>query len=312
VIVSKRDEHGPYCFNGPRQGRRAFLATMGMLLGLSGCTDSSAPVTVMTAGSLSHPFEEGLVPQCPDISIQLESHGSVAAARLVTEASRDPDIVSLADPALFDGPLHPDGYVTFATNALVLVYNPDTPAGRWLAAADSTNWYVSLLEEDVELGRTDPDLDPLGYRTLFALTLAERYHDVPELSTRLLHRDQIYPETALISQFEVGAIDAAFAYRSMAVSRGYAYVDLPPQINLSDPGHEDEWYATASYRLPDDTRVQGTPIRYASAIRHVRPEARSVFRQQCRGAFLQRFGFSVPDHYPRVHGTLPDGVSTFE
>lgn len=260
----------------------------------------------MAAGSLQHAFENGLVSQFMGVPVQLEAHGSVTVARLVAEGKRDPDIVSLADAALFREPLQPDGYVAFATNALVLAYRPETPAGRRLGAAGTEAWYRLLLQDDVQLGRTDPDLDPLGYRTLFALELAERYYEEPALRKQVLSPDQVYPETALISQFEVGAIDAAFAYRSMATARNYAYVELPPQMNLSDPAYTQDWYNTVSYALPNGNTVRGRPISYVSAIQHVRPEVLTVFRRQCRGAFLTEFGFTLPDHYPRTYGEVPN------
>lgn len=291
--------------------RRHFIAATTALLAGSACTNESSPsVSLMAAGSLNHAFENGLATQQSDASLEIEAHGSVTVARLIAEGKRDPDIVSLADAALFDGPLHPAWHVEFATNALVLAYNPDTAAGRKLAEAGPDDWYEPLLQSEVRLGRTDPDLDPLGYRTLFALDLASRYHEVPDLSDRLRAPRQIYPETSLISQFEVGAIDAAFAYRSMAAARGYAFVELPPQINLSRPAYARSWYRQATYRLPDGKVVRGAPISYASTIRHLRPEVRAVFRRQCRGTYLTAFGFSVPEDYPRVYGDAPAPVSS--
>lgn len=291
--------------------RRHFIAATAALLAGGACTsDSPSSVSLMAAGSLNHALENGLAKQQSEAPLEIEAHGSVTVARLVAEGRRNPDIVSLADAALFDGPLHPAWHVEFATNALVLAYNPDTAAGRRLAEAGPADWYEPLLRSEVRLGRTDPDLDPLGYRTLFALDLAGRYYELPDLSARLLDPRQIYPETALISQFEVGAIDAAFAYRSMATARGYAFVELPPQINLSSPAHARNWYERATYRLPDGKVVRGGPISYASTIRHLRPEVRAVFRRQCRGPYLTAFGFSVPDDYPRVYGDAPAPVSS--
>lgn len=266
----------------------------------------------MVAGSLNHVYEHGLVHDFPEGALEVEAHGSVTVARLVAEGKRDPDLVSLADPVLFNGLLQPDGYVSFATNALVLAYRPETATGQRLASAGPDNWYVPLLDDDVRLGRTDPDLDPLGYRTLFALELAEEYHGVSGLSDRVLARDQIYPETSLISQFEVGAIDAAFAYRSMATARDYAFVELPPEINLSDPAYADDRYARVAHRLPNGNTVRGGPIRYVSAIRHARPEVVTVFRRQCQRSLLTAFGFTVPKDYPRVHGDVPHWNSTVE
>jgi len=265
----------------------------------------------MAAGSLNNAFEHGLKPALPDdLSLEIEAHGSATVARLVTEGQRDPDIVTLADTALFDGPLHPAWYAVFASNALVVAYHPDTPGGRRLAAAGADRWFEPLLDGSVRLGRTDPDEDPLGYRALFMLELASRYYDgAPDLRSQLPARDQIYPETGLISQFEVGAIDAAIAYRNMAIERDYAYLELPPPINLSDPAYADDWYATTQYTLPSGKTVTGGVIRYGSTIRHVRPATRQVFQEQLTGAYLQTFGFIVPRSYPHLHGDVPADVT---
>jgi len=107
----------------------------------------------------------------------------------------------------------------------------------------------------------------------------------------------------------VGAIDAAIAYRNMAIERDYAYLKLPPPINLSDPAYADDWYATTQYTLPSGKTVTGGVIRYGSTIRHVRPAARQVFQEQLTGAYLQTFGFIVPRSYPHLHGDVPADVT---
>jgi molybdate/tungstate transport system substrate-binding protein len=264
----------------------------------------------MAAGSLNNAFENGLKAELDaDIALEIEAHGSATVARLIAEGQRDPDIVTVADEALFDGPLYPMWYALFATNALVIAYNPDSPGGQRLARAGADRWVEPLLDGGLRLGRTDPDEDPLGYRTLFMLDLASRYYDTADdLRARLLNRDQIYPETGLISQFETGSIDAAFAYRNMAIERDYAYVELPAPINLSDPQYVDDWYATTQYTLPSGKTVTGGVIRYGSTMRRVTPAVRRVFRTQLTGAYLGAYGFSVPLNYPQFVGDVPDGI----
>ena len=295
--------------------RRQFVGVLGLagVAGWTGCTRDAgraSSVSLMAAGSLNNAFEHGLSAEIDaDITLEIEAHGSATVARLIAEGQRDPDIVTVADEALFDGPLHPPWYALFATNALVIAYNPDTPGGQRLAAAGTERWFEPLLDGAVRIGRTDPDEDPLGYRTLFMLELAGRYYDgVSALRERLLTRDQIYPETGLISQFETGSIDVAFAYRNMAIERDYAYVELPPPINLSDPAYADEWYATTQYTLPDGKTVTGGVIRYASAMRRSTPAVRRVFQTQLTGAYLMAYGFSVPSNYPQFVGDVPSDV----
>lgn len=262
---------------------------------------------MVVAGSLNNAYLHGLKERV-DTTIRVESYGSARGARLVASGKKNPDIVSLADTALFSSPLHPDWYAVFATNALVVAYNTETEGGRQIGAAGRDAWYRPLLEGDVTLGRTDPNLDPLGYRTLFMLELATSYYDTDvDLRRAIPRRDQIYPETQLVSQFETGAIDAAITYRNMAEERSYEYIELPPNIDLSDPAFTST-YSEATYDLPDGTTVSGDLIRYGSTVREETPTVIDIFDTQLAADYLREFGFTVPDAYPRFTGEVPDSV----
>ena len=277
------------------------------LAGCSGVVGGGKAVSMVVAGSLSNAVENGLRPAV-DARLRPEAHGSAAGARLVADGGKDPDIVSLADVALFETLLSADWLAEFATNALVVAYNPDTAAGRRLAGGRDP-WYEVLLDDDTSLGRTDPDLDPLGYRTLFCLELASRYYGTgQDLRATVPEPDQRYPETQLLSQFETGGIDAAIVYRNMAAERGYDYVDLPVEIDLSDPGLAQR-YATTSYELPDGTVVSGGVISYGSTLRHESATIRDVFETHVTGEYLTEFGFTVPDDYPRYTGNVPESLT---
>jgi len=323
--------------NAHARSRRGFLRATALgavagLTGLAGCpsgvslgregsgdaTTSSAPVDVLAAGSLQHAFETGLVPAV-DVQLRIESHGSATVARLIDEGQRDPDIAAVADTALFEQPLSPPWHSVFASNAVVLAYNPETDGGQRIAEADAgggeraqtgtERWYDPLLDGDVRLGRTDPDQDPLGYRALFVLELASRYYDdAPALHERIPTRKQVYPETGLISQFETGSIDAALAYRNMAVERDYEYVGLPDQIDLSNPEFADDWYETVSYELPSGQEIRGGLIGYGSTIRKPSDAARSVFDVLTTGEYLAESGFLLREQFPRYEGDVPEPV----
>jgi molybdate/tungstate transport system substrate-binding protein len=304
----------------PGRTRRAFLSAAGVAgaVGLAGCSGRtgagsstgggrSLTIAILAAGSLQHALETGLGPAI-DVPIRVEAHGSATVARMVAEGQRDPDIVTVADTALFEAPLSPPWYSVFTSNAVVLAYNADTEGGRRVAEAGAERWYDPLVAGDVRLGRTDPDRDPLGYRTLFALELASRYYDdAPALREVLPRREQVYPETALISEFEIGSIDAAFAYRNMAVERGYDYVALPDRIDLSDPAYADR-YATVSYTLPSGQEIRGDLIGYGSTIRRRSDAARSVFVAHTTGDYLDDAGFLRRGEFPRYEGDVPAAV----
>jgi molybdate/tungstate transport system substrate-binding protein len=287
--------------------RRALLSAVPAcaLAGCSGVLGGGA-VSMLVAGSLNNAVETGLRPAV-EARLQPEAYGSAQAARLVADEGKDPDIVSLADVALFDALLSAEWVVEFATNALVVAYNPDSTAGDRLESG--APWYDVLLDDDTSLGRTDPDLDPLGYRTLFCLELATDYYGTDRnLRTAVPAPDQRYPETQLVSQFETGAIDAAVVYRNMAAERGYDYVDLPAEIDLSDPALAER-YGETSYELPDGTVVSGDPISYGSTLRHESARTRAVFEAHVAGEYLTEFGFTVPDDYPRYTGNVPESIT---
>jgi molybdate/tungstate transport system substrate-binding protein len=276
--------------------------------GTSSAGGDETPVSILAAGSLQHAIETGLTPAV-DVPIEVEAHGSATVARMVADGTRDPDIVTVADTALFEAPLSPSWYSVFTSNAVVLAYNSDTDGGRRVAEAGE-RWYDPLVAGDVRLGRTDPDQDPLGYRTLFTLELASRYYDDAEnLHATIPRRRQIYPETALVSQFETGAIDAAFTYRNMAVERGYDYHSLPAPIDLSDPAYTDEWYATVSYTLPSGQEIGGEAISYGSTVRNMNETVLSVFDHHTTGRYLDESGFLLREEFPSYEGTVPAAVS---
>lgn len=261
-------------------------------------------VGVLAAGSLQVPLRDGLAPLV-DPPLRIEAHGSAAVARMVAGGLRDPDVVALADAALFDAVLSASWYRAFATNALVVAYDPATPGGR--AVRDGDRWFAPVIDGRTSLGRTDPDRDPLGYRTLFMLRLAAARYDRPALPRRVLATDQVYPETELLAHFETGAIDAAVVYRSMAATRGYRYVDLPDAVDLSAPTYDDR-YGRYSYTLPNGATVRGDTITYGATLRHDGAPARRVFGALTTGPYLARYGFGRPGRYPRDVGDVPDDL----
>lgn len=293
--------------------RRGFLLTSGMAAATSiaGCTGESSQSTtiaVLAAGSLQNALANGLKPAV-DIPVEVETHGSATINRMIDEGQRDPDIVSLADVELLKGPLSPSWHSVFISNSIVIAYNPDTDGGKRLEKAGTERWYEPMVNRNVDIGRTDPDQDPLGYRTLFMLELASRYYDdASNLREQILQQDQIYPETSLISHFGNGSIDAAIAYRNMAVERDYEYIELPDQINLCNPQYSEDWYSTTSYTLPTGQEIQGGLISYGSTIRHMSEAAVSVFDLHTTGRYLEEYGFLLRDQFPSYTGEVPQRV----
>ncbi|KOX91797.1 ABC transporter substrate-binding protein [Haloarcula rubripromontorii] len=290
-----------------RQTRRAVLAALGSgIAATAGCgAFGRERVDVLVAGSLQKAASETLQAQT-DVELAVEARGSVQAARLVADGKRDPAIVALADPALFDRVMDAAWHAVVASNEMVLAYNPETDGGTRVAAAEP--WYGPLRTGSVSLGRTDPRLDPLGYRTLFTLDLAADYYDEPDLADAVLSPDQTYPETQLLAQFETGAVNAAFVYRSMAMERDYPFREFPAEIHLGDPAHAER-YRTTSYELPNGTAVAGNPIEYGAVRRDEQEATRTAFETVLSGDWLAPHGFTVRQTYPRLVGDVPSTVT---
>jgi molybdate/tungstate transport system substrate-binding protein len=218
---------------------------------------------------------------------QVEAHGSATVRQLLLTDQRDPDAVALADPRLFAGIR--SRVTLFATNALVIAYDPDSTH----AASLRRDWRSALGRSEITLGRTDPDSDPLGYRTVMGLRLAAENGDVD--ASAVLDRTTVLREVDVLNVLEQGGVDGAFVYRNMAVERDLPYVELPDRIDFSDPSYADE-YASVSYDLPEMT-VRGTPIRYAAAALTARGQNWVETLATDRGT-LRDSGFLVPPEYP--------------
>lgn len=269
-------------FLGAGLGAGAVAATLPQLSrDQAETTEGARETRALVAGSLL-----SVADVVPDAAV--EAHGSLAVRQLIVEGAREPDAVALADPSLFEGIA--DRPTLFATNALVVAVDPDSAR----AAAIRDDWAAALAREEVRVGRTDPQIDPLGYRTILALKLAER----TGLADRreILDGSTVLPETELARALGSGKLDAAFTYRNMAVERGLPFVDLPDGVDFSDPARA-ETYGSVSLQLSDRT-VRGTPIRYAAAA--TTEQGESWVRRLVDGAErLREHGFDVPDDYPK-------------
>ncbi len=215
------------------------------------------------------------------ITYELESAGSLETARKLTELKKIPDIVALADEDVFPKflmPTYVHWYVRFARNRLVVAYN-DRSKGA--AQITPSTWWEVLQAPGVQVGRSNPDLDPAGYRTLMVFQLAERYYKRPGLARALeaaspasLMRPK---EIELVALLEAGELDYAWFYESMARAAGLRYLTLPHEIDLSNRD-DSVSYAQATVRvrgaaMGQTVELRGAPIRYAFSIPEAAPHA---------------------------------------
>jgi molybdate/tungstate transport system substrate-binding protein len=231
---------------------------------------------IFHAGSLALPFKQicaEFTTQRPGVKIVREIAGSRECARKITDLNKPCDVMVSADYAVIDNLLIPDyadWNIRFASNEMVIAFREDS---RGADLIDSNNWHEVLMRDDVTFGRSDPNLDPAGYRTALVAMLAERFHDRPGLANKMLAKDvkYIHPMSAdLLALLEVGELDYLFTYRSVAQQHRLLFITLPDQINFKKP-ELAEYYRGASIRLIGKergsfiTRV-GEPIIYGVTI----------------------------------------------
>lgn len=209
----------------------------------SGAKDGepSGDLIIFNAGSLSVPIEQladTFQRMYPQVNILAEAGGSVASARKITDLHRPCDIMASADYTIIDKMLIP-GYaswnIRFVRNELSIVY---VSTSRYADEINSENWFEILLRDDVSFGRSDPNADPCGYRSIMLLELAEKYYGKPGLLKAFLKKDNRFmrpKEVDLISLLETNTIDYVFSYRSVAVQHKLKSLVLPDEINLSNP-----------------------------------------------------------------------------
>ncbi|HLG70597.1 MAG TPA: extracellular solute-binding protein [Chloroflexota bacterium] len=267
----------------------------------------SGPLVVYGAGTLAVPFKDVLAAfgtEHAGLHAQPQFGGSVKMAKQITELNQPADVLAVADYSVIPQEMFGRGgkkrfaswYAGFAGNAITFVY---TPRSKGAGTINAGNWYKVLAEPGVQIGRSNPDTDPSGYQTLQMLKLAEAYYKQPGLYDAILKnapqtniRDT---ETELLSALDAGQIDYLAIYRSDAQQHNLEFVQLPPQIDLSDARYAAD-YAKASIATKNG-QIDGKPIVYAITVpdNAPHPELGKQFAALVLGkdgaALMQKNGF---------------------
>jgi molybdate/tungstate transport system substrate-binding protein len=145
--------------------------------------------------------------------------------------------------------------VPVASTQMVVAYSPKSKFVSDLEAAGrgQKRWYEVLQTNGLRFGRTDPATDPQGQNIVFTMLLAENFYEQPGLADRILggyqNPQQIFTEPSLLSRLEAGQIDASSGYLSATRSHHLPYIELPDEINLSNPAMEAAWYRNAQFSI---------------------------------------------------------------
>ena len=270
----------------------ATLALFGLVLiplGVAACGSSSSSTAstspsaatasktliVFGAGTLATPFTQEIAAfkqQNPGVTVNSHFGASGDDVKMITQLGEPADVLGVADYSLIptemfnvSGKSYASWYVGFVANQITFAYTTHSKGASQLTAS---NWYKVLAEPGVRIGRSTPAADPSGYQILQALKLAQSYYHDPTLSASVLKNSpsssEAETETSLLGALQSGQIDYLAIYRSDALQNHLKYINLPPQISLSDPKLAKS-YATVSVQGPSGM-VTGKPIIYGLTV----------------------------------------------
>jgi molybdate/tungstate transport system substrate-binding protein len=248
------------------------LIAAGAVLPAAFAVQASEPtvLTIFAAGTLALPFKQVSAifeKQNPNVTVQAQFGGSVKMAKQITDLHQDADLLAVADynvipKYMFGNPAHASWYAGIARNAITFVY---TDKSKYANKINSSNWYKILARPGVEIGRSNPDTDPSGYQTVQMLNLAEKYYKDPGLEKSVLANAPLAnmrdTETSLIAALQLGQIDYLAIYRSDALQHHLKFIDLPKEIDLSEPAESAAYKQGIAHTKNGD--LAGTPIVYA-------------------------------------------------
>jgi molybdate/tungstate transport system substrate-binding protein len=254
--------------------RRTFLLTLFLASAATAQTTpcvppSSQQLIIYRAGSLTRafaPIEKAFTCET-GIQVQDNAMGSVDAGRQITAGGQMCDLYAPADYLDIDLFMKPAGYanfdIVFAHGRMVLAYSASGLAAKKLppiAEAGSAagaipkavaKWYEILTTPGVAIGGGNPFLDPGAYRAPMIFQLAEAYYKVPNLYNNLLERLVSTGQgAALGKQFDFQFSYEHNAHATAMTNPDYRYVDLPDEINMSDPAKDSYYKQNAIVVLP--------------------------------------------------------------
>src|SRR6266446_7336281 len=200
-----------------------------------------------------------------------------AATGYPLELARAPSIALVN--RIVSGELRPDVYISSDANQMKLLFGPaENERARWYmtilrsrtallysprsrftddfeaARTGRLPWYEVLQRPGLVLKRPNPTVDSGGYRAIFVFDLAERHYKIPDLKRKVIGTDnnesQYWDRFEYYPLMRAGQIDAFVTFITNATLNGLPYIDLPEEIDQSNPLMA-KWYATASYTNPN-------------------------------------------------------------
>jgi molybdate/tungstate transport system substrate-binding protein len=130
-------------------------------------------------------------------------------------------------------------------------------------------FYKALQQKGLRIGRTDPTIDPKGYRAIWMANLTQQVYHLKGFEKKLFgdpeNASQVFPEQVLVARMLTGQINAGVFYLSEVKDLGIPFITLPGQVNLGSQRYA-RLYATQRYTTSTGQTVAGAPIRYTLTI----------------------------------------------
>jgi len=243
---------------------------------------ASGAVNVFYAGSLVNLNENLIGPAFASASgytYQGKGAGSGAIANQIKGKIATPDVVEFADPAVnltlmgSANGSYVSWYLTYARSELVIGFDPKSKYAAEFVQVQKHKlvWYKALQQKGLRFGRTDPNIDPKGYRAIWMANLAQKVYHLMGFEQKLFgdveNPDQVFPEQTLVARILTGQVSAGVFYLSEVKDLGIPYITLPHEVNLgSTQAKYVKLYATQHFTTAAGQTVIGAPIEYTISI----------------------------------------------
>jgi len=214
----------------------------------------------------------------PKVSFIKDSGATLLLIRKITELNQNPDAVFVADALAIKERLIPeyaDWYIKFYEDRIVLAY---TDKSQYTNEINSRNWYKVISRNGVRYGYANPNLAPVGYRTLMVWQLADIYYkekigdkNIYDSLKGACPLENIMPDVAeLLNLLESLSLDYAFVYESTAKQHNLKYIRLPKEIDLGSD-ELGEFYKQAKVEVSNKKSAQkevlaGAPVTFGLTI----------------------------------------------
>jgi molybdate/tungstate transport system substrate-binding protein len=266
-----------------RQFMRCFLALGVAVAVLGSCPAAraaSGTVSVFYAGSLVN-LNENLVGPAfaagSGYTYGGKGAGSGAIANQLKGKLATPDVVEFADPAVNTTLMgssngnYVSWYFTFGTSQMVIGFDPKSKVARQFVQVQRHKlpFYKALQQKGLRIGRTDPNIDPKGYRAIWMANLTQKVYKLKGFEQKLFgdteNPAQVFPEQVLVARMLTGQVNAGIFYLSEVKDLGIPYITLPPQVNLGSTKYARS-YATQHFTTSTGQTITGAPIQYTITI----------------------------------------------